>query len=73
MMASAIIRTPSMIGWLGIVAGILLFFANGMKLAKANFKGLPAIDGLANIAPLLVILFEGISGGWLLFSSLIIF
>ena len=59
---------PSIIAWLGIVAGVLLFFANGIKLVKANFKDLPAIDRLANIGPLLVILFEAITGGWLLFS-----
>ncbi len=59
---------PSIIGWLGIVAGILLFFANGIKLVKADYKNLPAMDGLANIAPLLVIIFEAITGGWLLFS-----
>ena len=59
---------PSMIGWLGIVAGILYFFANGTKLVKADYKTLPAIDGLANIAPLLVIVFEALAGVWLLFS-----
>jgi len=59
---------PPMIGWLGIVAGILLVFANGIKLVKANLKVLPTIDGLAFMGPLLVILFEAIIGGWLLFS-----
>jgi len=59
---------PPIIGWLGIVAGILLVFANGIKLVKANFKVLPAFDGLAFIGPLLAILFKAIIGGWLLFS-----
>jgi hypothetical protein len=59
---------PSMIGWLGIIAGILLFFANGIKLVKADYKVLPAVVGMASIGPLLVIIFEGIAGGWLLFS-----
>ncbi len=59
--------TP-IIGWLGIIAGIFLIFGNGIKLANAKFNVLPAFDGLANIGALLVIIFEAIIGGWLLFS-----
>ena len=59
---------PPIIGWLGIIAGIFLLLGNGIKLVKGNLKVLPAIDGLANIGALFVILFEAIIGGWLLFS-----
>jgi hypothetical protein len=59
---------PPIIGWLGIIAGIFLFLGNGIKLVKGNLKVLPAINGLANIGALFVILFEAIIGGWLLFS-----
>jgi len=57
---------PPIIGWLGIVAGILCIFGNGIKLVKPNFKGFTAIGALSYI------LFEVIIGGWLLFSPLII-
>jgi hypothetical protein len=59
---------PPIIGGLGIIAGIFLFLGNGIKLVKGNLKVLPAIDGLASIGALFVILFEAIIGGWLLFS-----
>jgi hypothetical protein len=66
---------PQIIGWLGIVASILVGFGNGVQLVvwiregdvvlvKPNFKVL-AIGGL------LAILFEVILGGWLLFYSII--
>jgi hypothetical protein len=66
---------PQFIGWLGIVASILVGFGNGIQLvvwiregdvvlARPNFKVL-AIGGL------LAILFEVILGGWLLFYSII--
>jgi len=54
---------PPFIGWLGIVAGILGGFNNGMQLVKHNSKGLFAISALLGI------LFEVIIGGWLLFYS----
>jgi len=57
---------PQIIGWLGIVASILVGFSTGIKLVKLNFKDFTAIGGLT------AILFEIIIGGWLLFSSLII-
>jgi hypothetical protein len=55
---------PAIIGWLGIVAGIIVGFSNGIKLVKPNIK-VPAIGALFPI------LFEVIIGGWLLFSSII--
>jgi len=55
---------PHIIGWLGIVASILVGFGNGIELVKPNFK-VPAIGGLS------AILFEVIIGGWLLFYSII--
>jgi len=53
------------IGWLGIIASILVGFSTGIKLAKPNFKDFTAIGGLS------AILFEIIIGGWLLLSSII--
>ena len=53
---------PQIIGWLGIVASILVGFGTGIKLVKPNFKG-EVIGGLS------AILFEVIIGGWLLFFS----
>ncbi len=56
---------PQIIGWLGIVASILVGFSTGIKLVKLNVKDFTAIGGLS------AILFEVIIGGWLLFSPLI--
>jgi len=56
---------PAIIGWLGIVASILVGFGTGIKLVKSNVKDFTAIGGLS------AILFEVIIGGWLLFSHLI--
>ena len=52
---------PQIIGWLGIVASILVGFGTGIKLVKPNFKG-------EIIGALLAMLFEVIVGGWLLLS-----
>ena len=57
---------PAIIGWLGIVASILYGFGSGIKLVKPNFKV------LSYFGALLIMLFEVVLGGWLLFSSLII-
>ena len=54
------------IGWLGIVASILIGFGNGIKFVKPSFEILSTIGGL------LAIIFEVIIGGWLLFFPLII-
>ncbi|MCP8318554.1 MAG: DUF4386 domain-containing protein [Candidatus Methylarchaceae archaeon HK01B] len=56
---------PQIIGWLGIVASILVGFGTGIKLVKPNLRDFTAIGGLS------AILFELIIGGWLLFSPLI--
>jgi len=56
---------PAIIGWLGIVASILVGFGTGIKLVKPNVKDFTIIGGLS------AILFEVIIGGWLLFSPLI--
>jgi hypothetical protein len=52
---------PVIIGWLGIVASILVGFYNGLKLAKRSSKILSIFGAL------FAILFEIIIGGWLLF------
>ena len=52
------------IGWLGIVASILVGFGTGLKLVKPKFKG-------EVIGALFAMLFEVIIGGWLFFSPLI--
>ena len=54
---------PLFIGWFGIVAGILYGFGNGIFLKKPRFKVLWSIGGL------LILLFELVLGGWLLFFS----
>ena len=54
---------PQIIGWLGIVASILVSVGTGIKLVTPNFKG-------EIIGALLAMLFEIIVGGWLLFSPL---
>ncbi|MBA7636127.1 hypothetical protein ES703_43742 [subsurface metagenome] len=57
---------PPIIGWLGIVASILFGFGSGIILVKPNFK-VPGYFG-----GFLVMLFEVVLGGWLLFFSHII-
>jgi len=56
---------PQIIGWVGIVASILVGFSTGIKLVIPNAKDFTAIGGLS------AILFEVIIGGWLLFYSII--
>jgi endonuclease V-like protein UPF0215 family len=56
---------PEIIGWLGIVASILYGFGSGIVLVKPNLKALWGIGGL------LILIFEIVLGGWLLFSTLI--
>jgi len=55
---------PTIIGWLGIAASILVGFGTGIKLVKPKFK-------FEVIGALFAMLFEVIIGGWLLFSPLI--
>ncbi len=52
---------PAIIGWFGIVASILYGFGNGIALIKPNFKI------LWNLGGLLILIFEVVLGGWLLF------
>ncbi len=55
---------PQIIGWLGVVASILVGFGTGAKLVKPKFK-------FEVIGALFAMLFEVIIGGWLLFSPLV--
>ncbi|MFX1451538.1 MAG: hypothetical protein ACFFCM_11885, partial [Promethearchaeota archaeon] len=52
------------IGWLGIVASILIGFANVMKLVKPDVK---AYETLSSISGILAILFEVLIGISLMF------
>lgn len=54
---------PSTIGWLGIVASILVFFINVEKLVKPNY----VIPNLIGLLASSAILFEVSIGVWLLF------
>jgi hypothetical protein len=56
---------PQIIGWLGIVASILMCFQYGLKLVKHSSKILNIFSGL------FAIIFEVIIGGWLLFSPIL--
>ena len=56
---------PAIIGWFGIVASILYGFGNGIILVNPN-KALQIFR-----VGLLILLFEVILGGWLLFHSII--
>ena len=56
---------PVIIGWLGIVASILVGFSTGIKLAEINVRDFTAVGGLS------AILFEVVIGGWLLFYPFI--
>ena len=56
---------PLFIGWFGIVASILYGFGNGIYIIKPNIKG------LWNLGGLLILLFEIVLGGWLLFFGII--
>ncbi len=57
---------PAFIGWFGIIASILYGFGNGIFLIKPNFKAMWSLGGL------LILLFEIVLGGWLLYYSIII-
>ncbi len=56
---------PEIIGWFGIVVSILYGFGSGIVLVKPNFKVLWSLSGL------LILFFELVLGGWLLFSPFI--
>ncbi len=55
---------PQIIGWIGIIASIIVGFGTGLKLIKPKVK-------YTEIGALSAILFEIIIGGWLLFSQII--
>jgi hypothetical protein len=55
---------PQFIGWLGIIAGIMVGIGTAIKLVKPNIK-------LALVGALFAIVFEIIIGGWLVYYSLI--
>jgi hypothetical protein len=55
---------PVFIGWLGIIASILVGFGTAIKLVKPKIK-------LALVGALFAIVFEIIIGGWLVYYSLI--
>ena len=57
---------PAFIGWFGIIASILYGLGNGIFLIKPNFKAMWSLGGL------LILLFEIVLGGWLLYYSFII-
>ncbi len=57
------------IGWLGIVASILIGFGNGTKLVKPKVK---IFEVLSTIGGMLAIVFEVIIGVWLIIYSFII-
>ncbi len=62
---SEAVPVPAIIGWFGIVAGILYGFGNGIILVKPN-KAMKIFR-----VGLLILIFEVVLGGWLLFSPLI--
>lgn len=62
---SEAVRVPAIIGWFGIVASILYGFGNGIILVKPN-KAMKIFR-----VGLLILIFEVVLGGWLLFSPLI--
>lgn len=53
---------PAVIGWFGIVASMLYGAGNGITMVK------PGLRVLWNIGGLLILIFEIVLGGWLLFS-----
>lgn len=55
---------PPIIGWFGIVASIPYGFGNGIMLVKPDFKA------LWNLGGLLILIYEAVLGGWLLFSGI---
>ena len=62
---SEAVPVPALIGWFGIVASILYGFANGIIIVKPDKARKFFVMGL------LILIFELVLGGWLLFSSII--
>jgi len=53
---------PALIGWFGIVASVLYGFGNGIIMVKPDLNVPSFVGGL------LILIFEAVLGGWLLFS-----
>jgi hypothetical protein len=53
---------PAMLGWFGVVAAILYGLGNVMTMRN------PAFRAVWNLAGLLILIFEVVLGGWLLFA-----
>ena len=53
---------PGVIGWLGVLAAVLYGFGNVMTRLKPGFRA------LWNLGGLLILIFEVVLGGWLLFA-----
>jgi len=62
--ATSATGVPDIIGWFGLVAGSIYGLGSAIKLVKSD-KVLWSIGGL------LILVFEAVLGGWLLFSPLI--
>ena len=62
---SEAVPVPALIGWFGIVAGILYGFANGIIIVKPDKAKKFFVVGL------LILIFELVLGGWLMISPLI--
>jgi len=56
---------PAIIGWSGIIATTIYGFGNGIIIIKPDFKV------LGNLGGLLILLFEIVLGGWLIYYSII--
>ena len=57
---------PEIIGWFGIVAGLLYGLGNGITVAKPKNKIVASLGGL------LIFVFEAVLGVWLIYSSIFI-
>ncbi|UCD92329.1 MAG: DUF4386 family protein, partial [Methanobacteriota archaeon] len=56
---------PAAIGWFGIVATLFYGLGNGIMLVKPSFKA------VWNLGGLLILIFEIVLGGWLLYLGII--
>jgi len=56
---------PEALGWFGVVASIVYGLGSGLKIVKTGFKTLWSLGGL------LILIFELVLGGWLLFSPIL--
>ena len=62
---SEAVPVPALLGWFGIIASIIYGFANGIILVKPHKAKKFFVVGL------LILIFELVLGGWLIFSPLI--